>query len=348
MKPLYLLSEPAFKAFPKKRKEHYAPSGQLKLCQQVIRETQSKEEITNKLRDEYLAVAFSLKEMGIDFRIIYAHPEKIDQKLLAGCLSYLGCKLAGFETGYSLPVAAFPRDFFTILPGAILINSHVMKASKKRKGGYHIIPSPYGEGGRVLYSTRTMLITDRLVLQEEKYSVEPKGLQEIKELGIKIGLLPTPLSVAFSGTKVIRSSINDHIDRSACLIRGKKGKPHLVLDPKISTAISKPQRGGKRILTLRPFPKTQKEIRDTCKSLGIEVHYPKRLEVPYSLNLVQFPDNRVLMTAGDHPAEKVIEKIVGKDKVFKTKVPIRFIPTWTYGGIRCLIGEAPRVMFIDL
>jgi hypothetical protein len=75
------------------------------------------------------------------------------------------------------------------------------------------------------------------------------------------------------------------------------------------------------------------------------VHYPEKIEVPCSLNLIQFSDGKVLMTNGDESVAKLIDEIVGKENVFKTLIPIRFFPACRYGCIRCLINELPDVMF---
>ena len=90
---------------------------------------------------------------------------------------------------------------------------------------------------------------------------------------------------------------------------------------------------------------TIEKIKLICQPLGIEVHHPKKMEVPYALNLIQFPDNRVLMTGGDESVAELINEIVGEENVFKTPTPIRYFPVWLYAGIRCLVSEAPEPLF---
>lgn len=343
MQQLYLVGEPFFRPEPKE--EYYAPIGQLELCQKILKETQDKTLVLDRLRKEYLAIVWTLKQMEIDFRIIYAHGDQIDKKVLGVCTQELGCKLAGFDQGYFAPSVIYPRDFATVLPGLVLVNSEVVDLKVRGKDDYKILPSPYGEGGRVLFSEKTILITERLAIKEgHSRPVEPRDIAVFSEMGIKVGILPFPVSRSFSLSGPKNKSFgNDHIDRVACLIRGKERKLHLVVDPLIHTTDWKDY---KHVRWMPRFPRESMEkIEHTCEAMGINVCYPKGLEVPYSLNLIQFPDSRVLMTGGDETVAEIIGEIVGKENLFKTPIPIRFFPVWAYAGIRCLVSEAPMILF---
>ena len=280
---MYLVSEPAFNAFqiPKK---YYAPAGQWKLCQQILRKTQDREVVLKDLSKEYLAIVSALYKMEIDFRIIYSHPDKVDKRLLEICALLFKCKL--IEVNASQRLCAFPRDLFTILPGIIL-------ASSSRTKG--VVSSPYGEGGRILTCKNIALVAERLLLENKKDSVKPRGLQEIKKANIKIGILPNPVCIKYSNNSSGKSFFNDHLDRVACLIQDRKGKPYLVLDPQISVADHNAESW-----TALPPKESIKRIRSVCNPLGIKTCCPKKIEVPYSLNLLQFPDGRVLMTGKDN------------------------------------------------
>lgn len=339
MEQLYLVGEPIFKPLLSNRK-HYAPVSQVDLCQQVLRETQEPNMVLKKLQEEYLAIIWSLKEIGINFRIIYSHEDRIDKQVLEACIHGLGCRLAGFDRSYFPPAVAYPRDFVTVLPNLILVNSQIARVRVGEKDNYHILSSPYGEGGRVLAWEKTMFVCERLVL-EDKHSSGPKGLREIRQAGIKIALFPPFLSLAFSISGVEkRAFFNDHLDRVACLIQGKDRGPHLVVDPQIHTADWKGRKQAP--CWIQRFPEnTIKRIKQVCEPLEIEVHCPKKLEIPYSLNLIQFPDGQVLMTSGDDSVAEVVSEIVGEDKIVQTPIPIRFFPVWACAGIRCLINEAP-------
>ncbi len=347
MEEFFLVGEPIFNSSPKR--EFCAPISQIDLCLEVLRETQDETEIINRLREEFLAIVFSLKQMGIDFRIVYAHKNRIDMKAIGICVQQLGCRLAGFPEDYFSPYIAYPRDFTTVLPGLILVNPKAAKLRVSQKDGCKILSSPFGEGGRVLTSQGVMLVSERLV-EEENHSrpVRPQDFEKITQEGINIGTFPFPLAQIFSASRRSdRVFINDHIDRVGCLVHGESGGLHLVVDPLIETAVWKGK--GRTPPWIRRTPEeTREKITDSCESLGINVHYPKTLKVPYSLNLIQFRDDRVLMTGGDDEVEKLITEIIGKDKIFKTPIPIRFYPVWAYAGIRCLVSEAPVPLFKNI
>jgi len=340
MEILYLVGEPLFKP-EESRQEFVTPFGQTDLCQRVLSETQNPQTVLNHLREEYLAIVGSLKVMGIDFRIVYSHPKEVDKTLIMACIEHFGCKLAGFDNKYSLQAIIYPRDFATVLPGVVLVNSAAVGIKVSHKEDYRIMRSPYGLGGRALVCGKIMLISERITLEDGRL-LSPQGLEEIRRMGIRIGLLPLPACTTISmdsGVSNInnRFSCNDHLDRVACLIQGKDGALHLVVDPQIHSVNWKGLCSPKETL---------ERIRSACEPLGIIVHCPKKLEVPYSLNLVQFPDGRVLMTSGDEAVAEVIIEVVGKDKAFGTPIPIRFLPVWAYAGIRCLTNGLPKTLFI--
>jgi hypothetical protein len=347
MKEMYLMGEPWLFG-EQGREEYYAPAGQGHLCQQVLVETQDLDVVKQKLREEYLAIVWSLVQMGVNFRIIYSHPEKIDQKILAACIKSLGCRLAGFTPDYFPPGVVFPRDFATVLPGLILINSQMARATVNQKDGWRILSSPYGEGGRMLFWNKTTLVCERIILKDRGQGSERPGkkLEKIKQNGITVGLFPLPVAQALSrtGSTDDRFFFNDHLDRVACLIRGLDGSVHLVVDPEIITACWRGRKFTPCWIPRSPKDSIEK-IKRVCERSGIEVHCPEKLEVPYSLNLVQFPDGRVLMTGGDASVAEIISQIVGPENIFKTPAPIRFFPVWVYGGIRCLVSEAPMPLF---
>jgi hypothetical protein len=336
MEILYLVGEPLFKP-EEPRQEFIVPFGQAELCQKVLSDTQDQQIVLVHLREEYLAIVGSLKAMGIDFRIVYSHPEEIDKRVLMLCIEHLQCRLTGFDSKYRRSAVIYPRDFATVLPGLILVNSKAVRLEVSHKDDYCLVRSLYGEGGRVLTSGKTMLICERLAM-EDGHLVEPQGLEEIKRKGIRIGLLPLPACTTFSMSRVSnRFSFNDHIDRVACLLHGEDDGLHLVVDPQIHSVNWKGLCSPKETL---------ERIRSACEPLGIVVHCPKKLEVPYSLNLVQFPDGRVLMTSGDESVAEVVIEIVGKEKAFGTPVPIRFLPVWAYAGIRCFTNGLPKTLFV--
>jgi hypothetical protein len=332
VEPQILLGEPVFRVDPDDQKL-IAPIGQYLLCQQVRDETQDEDKIYGILREEYLAIAHALHvRMGIDFRIVYAHKEVADKQTL-GVLINISCRLVGFPP--VLPrLTSFPRDFVLDLPGICLLSPNFGELTTNRPKGRRAIVSPYGEGGRILAQGDVALVGDKIC--RGSYS-EPPQTKPLEEAGIKVGVIPNFVSVEMSEDPGFGLfSTNDHLDRVACLLRGPGQRLHLVVDPLFHSGPA-----------AHPTPpKTSiNKIRDVCAPLGIDVHVPEAIHVPYSLNLVQFRDGRVLMSGGDFPVAEVVAQIVGPDKLFLTEVPIRYYPAWTLAGIHCLVGEAPSVFF---
>lgn len=347
MEPLYLLGEPVFDVHFK-QKRFQAPIGQLKLCEEVLREDLSHEQLVNKLRGEYLAIAQSMMELGVNFRIIYAHEDKIDKTVLAICINILKCRLIGFSEDFFDPATTsprdfgpattFPRDFCTVLPNIVLSNPRAAQLAHDEKDGYALISSPFGEGGRVLHSGKTMLVCERVVGKEKQGRfVRAEELKELTELGIKVAKIPAPLGGVVDDKN--RFFSNDHIDRVCALIADNGNNLHLIIDPLLFTTKWRP---GKTPPWDPVNPKeTVDKLRKICEPLEIEVHAPKSLRVPYSLNLMQFSSGQILMTAGDDGVAELVCDIVGVENVYITPTPIRYYPVWLYAGIRCLIADAP-------
>lgn len=336
MEPFWLVGEPMFGSEPKD--EHLAPVGQAELCLKILEETQDFNEVVARLREEYVSIVWMLKQMGIELRIIYAHEDLVDEKTLKFCTEALQCKLVGFPKEYFPPSVVYPRDFSVLLSGILLVNSQVTQILVERRGNYEIIASPYGEGGRVLHCRDVVLVGERIIKEGgSSHPADQSELRRITPTGTRIGLLPLPMftRLGFQG----RVQFNDHVDRVGCLIFGKDGGLHHVVDPKIQTI---KWRGSKATPWTPVGPReTFEKLTRICEPLEITVHRPRTMLVPYSLNLLQFPDGRVLMTGGDEPVAEVISEIVGEENVFRTPTPIRFLPTWVYAGIRCIVNEAP-------
>ncbi len=185
MEEFYLVGEPIFKLVGSgQRKEFCAPFSQVALCQAILKLTQDENEVFDSLRQEYLAIVWSLSQMGIHFRIVYAHEDEIDKPTINTCISGLGTRLCGFAKDFFPSYVAYPRDFSTVLPGLILINHRAGTLTISEKDGYKIINSPYGEGGRVLYCQKTILVSERLIGMENSRStpVDPKNLEKIIEV----------------------------------------------------------------------------------------------------------------------------------------------------------------------
>jgi len=341
---LYLVGEPLIQArSPKERFQ--APIGQAGLCLQVLQEAGNAREIKTKLQLEYLAIILALQQMGIEFRIIHAHPSQLDPEILAVCVEKLGCRLAGFTEDFFPPSVAYPRDFSSVLGGLVLINEGTQVLAVE-KNGYRMVNSPYGEGGSILHSLNTAIICERVCKQygEDGFRrYEESDLSPLREAGIKIGPFPAIVGEAIINQRhTDRVFSNNHIDRVAGLLAGRDGRLHLIVDPAIvGTDWDGALKPWTPIFAADLVPQLQRRY----ESLGVVVHAPSKLSVPYSLNFMSFPDGRVLMTSGDPEAEALVCSIAGKENVYTTQVPIRYYPTFHYAGIRCLIGDFPEPLF---
>jgi len=323
------------------REEFQVPVGQVNACLEVLTETPSTG-VADILRDEYLSIVQALVDMGIEFRIIYSHPDMVDEQMLAICHKAYRCKFCRFTPDFLPSTIMYPRDFCTVMPGIILFNPQVQLLTE-RKDGYRLLSSPYGQGGRAWVAKSTMIVGERIIGENKSWRATEDDYGAIQEEGIQVGLVPPPI-----GTYIKREGLtdrfypNDHLDRVGGMLVGKDGESlHLVVDSQILTTDYVTTSQGQEKVPLDPATSIAR-IQATCDSLGVTLHIPSSpLTVPYVLNFVQFPDGRVLMTSGDAVAQQIVSSIAGKENVFTTRVPIRFLPVYTYAGIHCIVSEAP-------
>ena len=334
----YLVGEPVFQHW--NRDVLIAPAGEADLCVEVLQETSESEEIIARSRREYLSIISSLETMGIPFHIVYAHPDLVDRPTVAACAE-AGRKFARFGKDFFPPAVAFPRDFSTVLPTLVLFHEQA-KVLVGKTDGWTLLSSPFGEGGRVLSSGTTMVVCERLCEKDggESRAVTAEDLDPIASHGIAVATAFAPVLQRVRTTgPTDELAISDHIDRAGALLSDANGNLHLILGPNVTTArmIDEEQRLWEPVGPRR----TKEMLARALRSLGINVHLAPSLKIPYALNLLQFADRRVLMTGGDTELSRFIETLVGKGKVVTTDVPIRYMPTWRYGGIRCLVSEEP-------
>ncbi|MEA2715215.1 MAG: hypothetical protein QOG91_243 [Candidatus Parcubacteria bacterium] len=339
---MYLVGEPIF-GFNENLERYVAPFSQLEQCWNIFNE-KPRVRIEKKLAEEYLAIIVALGELGIDFRVILSRPEA-DKETIDLCRAAHHVKFAGFTPDYSPSTMMFPRDFATTLPKCVLTNPTVRPVTDMKKG-WRIIQSPFGEGGRLLSAGDTVLISDRVRLSgQHSRQTMVAEIKEIESSGVTVGMFPPPVSGFYSVRGVADSiGFDDHIDRVACLVRDRLDFPHLIVDHRLHLA----NVTGETPLSWELIEPGDaiRLLQERFKPLGIQVHEAPPSIVPYSLNLLQFPDRRVLMTSGVPEIEALIGGLVGSKNVITTRCPIRYYPTWKYGGIRCLVVESPDVLFI--
>lgn len=317
-------------------KEFFVPFGQSGICHKVIKETRDKAVIVERLAAEYLSVVLTLKEMEVNFYITFTEDVRIPAQMISEFKNNLKCRLVILPKNFPSQFGCYPRDMLTVLskPKIVLLNQEIAREGVGKRGEYYFIRSLYGEGGRVLSRGDTALVTKRLIIGNARIKCDEQ-LQILLQKGVKIGQLPLPLGgiCTLAETKE-RVFPNDHLDRVSALIKDGDDEMHLIVDPKICT-MDEDKR--KNRTALGPKESIEKTI-ECCEPLGIKVHCPHKMKVPYSVNLEQFSDGRVLMTGGDKPLAKIIGRIAGRENVFQTKVPIRFMPVYNRAGIRCLIN----------
>jgi hypothetical protein len=306
------------------------PSSQADIYCEVLEESASRDLVECALRREYAAIVSALKSMDIDFMIPLLYPGPTDRNFL----KELDCRTIHF--GNILPgIMACPRDFCVVLEEAklLLLNSRAVKEVVSENNGWSLMVSPYGEGGRVLVRDSTMIIGDTLS------NISNAGVDFIVRTGMNIGIFPSVATTVWSRSKNAPTGFkcNTHIDRVACLLRGRDKKQHLIVDPLLETVFWDESNRW----VLRKPAETLDLIRQTFEPMGIKVWQPAKIEVPCSLGMVQFKDGRVLMTGGDQAVRELVCAIVGAEDVFDTGVPIKFLPLWKRAGIHCIIGEAP-------
>ncbi|MDO8512024.1 MAG: hypothetical protein Q7S57_02025 [bacterium] len=340
---MYLLGEPKFNIA--RRNDFFAPAGQARLCQDVLDESRTMAIVAENLRREHAAIAYALKQMSVDFRIVCRDITKVDQAYVFTLNQALGCRLAAFP-GHAPSTVLYPRDFCTVHQDlkTLLLNPCGIESVVSSKDGWRIAKSVWGEGGRMLYSGRTALIGDRLRTEDvgPSRSLWEDDVQILREMGMQFGEIPFLVALRYGwGGVTEKVSYNDHLDRIGTLLSAQDKSLHFVMDRlNFSTEWLQGQNW-----TAREPGETVALLQRVCKPLDITVHVPAQtLCVPYALNLLQVDGGRVLMTSGDPDVEALVADIVGRENVFTTAVPIRYYPVWMNAGIRCLVSEAPEVI----
>ena len=343
----YILGCPSFGRILEDLKEFYIPAGQTGLCRYILQKIKNDKECLMKIQKEYFAIFFALLEMEIDFSIICHEAEKEYRQGIEGSLREIEKEFElGFEIGivdlpdsFPVDIASYPKDIFTILERDVLVNSEIIIAKPENKNIHRILFSLYGEGGRVLCSRNTILVSEYLTLGKHR-PLEKARIEDFSQMKINLGLFPLPVSSIFSLSKESKLIPNDHLDRVSCLIEGKDKKLYLVVDPNIHTL----KKDENKNWVVQNTEKSLEGIGIICQQLGIKLCYPEKMEVPYALNLFQFENGKILMTGGDDSTYHIIAEIVGEEMVTRTEVPIQLYPIFNNAGIGCLINKLPSTL----
>jgi hypothetical protein len=337
---MYLLGEPVFKPAP--RDKFLAPAGQANLCLRVFEESTDPDVVRQKLAEEYVAIAASLKTMGVDFRILFVHREDVEMPVIEVCVGHLGCRLGTLDPSFAHPMTMFPRDMSTNIPGVLLVSEN-FRVSGSERNGWKIHVSPWGEGGRILSVPGYAVVSERISTGEKSsYAVDDQHTLILREAGLSVMTMPPPLVARMNMRgEMVGALFNDHVDRVGCLVQDPKGRPHLIVEPLIGGTRRSSSRNDGEEWEVIGADEMIALLKRSSRHGGIEFHLAPRLRVPYALNLFQHVDGRILMTGGESEVVSLLEEVAGRGSITETPVPIRYFPAWLQAGIRCLINEAP-------
>lgn len=322
----YLLGEAAFEMNWPLPPLH-APIGQYESCLAARAEFPTQRAVQNRLWEEYLAITAALLAAGLHdvIRIVYSHePDTAVLLTLGEC----GMRLLRLPPEYPDFYTRYPRDMGVQLPNCGLLAPE-FRPGKEQDG---IQAHPYGVGGRVLHRHTVGCIASRICDGANSQPARPEFLEAA---GLQTAVLPVPAVAIEDPADEEKCGVtnNDHLDRVAALIERPNGSLFLIIDPGYYTL-----RSGVVYEPEDVIP----HIRDRCRKVGVDLIVPRYpLRVPYALNLVQFPDGRVLMTGGDEQIADLISFQISRRQLIETEIPIQAYPACAYAGIRCLIGEIP-------
>ncbi|MFA6422965.1 MAG: hypothetical protein WCW17_00760 [Patescibacteria group bacterium] len=325
-----LFGEPIVKG---RIKEIVSPAGQYHLCRDIWGNGYDQSYVASQLRDEYRAIVETLLAMGMQLGVMMQdrHCQFWDGEL---CRFLQSQSSRINKTSFSIKIpysfSMFPRDYCCMIRDNLILFNPTCLPKRKEMPENGLFVSPYGEGGRVFCSGDVAMVCEgRLYESVSKFP----NMQIWRDREIKVVMVPFPVAVGDS--RVIGDG--SHIDRVGCLLRGRDGGLHFILDPlNRSLAIT-----GRKTAVVASVEETRDEFARLCGEADITLHVPREMRVPASLCLHQFEDGRVIMTTGDESVAEVVSDIVGSEKVFMTDIPIKWYPTVLAAGIRCLIGDFP-------
>lgn len=316
---IMLFSEPVFQFNPNDAIEllrYTVPLGTENWLNGQQRERQFDPESYKK---EYLSIVDALAEMRVPFRIIIAHRNLADLNFFMALNSYYGIR--GFGIDQQIPDTVFPRDMLVDFDGTVFVNPNANVDFPT----LNTRDSVLGEGGRVLKLGKKVLLPDPAPNAESRNQILNHAGKLSKRF--QVGFIPYPVALNIHPKFGVESAFTQsHIDRVAAFLRGGDGKDYLFMESAYADSET-PAMGSYRT-----------RIEETCGKLDITPVVVDQTDesIPGRMNMVQFADNSVLMTGGDPALQRIIEDVVGNNKVTATDVPIINYPLFRRGGIRCM------------
>lgn len=308
------------------------PYGHIDMYRKAQLQGKGKEAIYRRLLEEYTALLFTLRGMGMKFRIAVTANFPIDSKIKAKLAQEF--EFVTLPSSINWQVIAFPRDLAVMVNDRTVLVCHDANIGEiESENGIRYIPSHFGEGGRVH-------VTDKVMLVAQPF--RPEGRQAIGHLqtaGKRIGFLPLGVNYeesVFQGNEASGYTPDDHLDRFCGVFQAPDGQLHLVVDPEIWSGWVHPLRPpiGKPKETLDQW-------RSICTRMGIGFHVPSYVKVPGSLGFLQFQDGRILMTSDEPAVRKIVAEFHGQDQVFETIYPWVTYASFCKASLHCMVNELP-------
>jgi len=298
---------------------------QYEMFERIRQEFNSAELLVRTIREEQVAIATALKDMGYSLYMVHSHPDLVDEVTFEQINTITEGRSFSIPEICSPIYSAFPRDLWGYIGDTPLHNSKVI--NRRKKGNYG---SVLGEGGKVISTGNKMLAC----LYNRENSTEGAMLRKLRGKGYIIVRI-FPLATRRNDQSVPDEEIEmiDHIDLSACIVRAADGSDHLIIDEK-SPFVCQGRKGSGKL--------NEEQQQRTFSAIGakleVTVHQVNPI-MPYGLNIPQFFDGKVLMTQGEPEVESLLKELMGDENVRTTSVPIRAIPVFRNAGIRCLTNE---------
>lgn len=342
----YIFGGPWFGGLPTSARDSFvAPVGQVDLYYEFLKKmSEDIRSLVEQGGKEYIAILAAMAQMGIKFHIVHLNGIPQLDGLAAIFEKGFGSDVVCLSRNITHELAFYPRDMYGYLQNqnAVLLNSqirNIVKIPDKRLSGIYF--SSYGEGGSALYAKDIMIVGNRYVDGNIVFKND-QSLDILKRKGLKVIVIPSPAIRTFSRNSLgDKAGIDEHLDRSMNLIEGLDGRLYLIVDPNVHLAAGK---NVKKEFSLIEPEEAIEIIKGICEPFDINVICPPKINIPCSLGFMQFANKKVLMTSGDDAVYDVLEKIVGRENVVQTRVPIIATAIFGRAGIRCTINEYPAIM----
>lgn len=312
---------------------HFAPLGEEHLALECLESVENRETLALALYAEYRDLVATLLREDVPFRVLnpQAGGPEVDM-----WLADLDCPKLGFDYPRSDHWTRFPRDMAVALPdlGVLLVNPQLFRLAPEQRYGYQILPSEWGEGGRVLTAGRRMLVSapplrDRLP--------DCDTLDFLRSRGMQIAPFPQPIFKDLSHPTGKGDLFHEaHIDRVAGLIQDSGGGYHLIVSPGYRTGPHDTPWSAAESLS---------RLKENCQPAEMTVHQPE-VSVPYGASVVQLPDGRVLASSGNGNVPELLQRLLGPDQVILTGGPLVHYPVFAQAGLHCLLTENPTPLVV--